>query len=239
MSEVVEFYDNFSSRQSWAGINNRHLSIQFHLEKAGLKKNHKVLEVGCGIGTVSHLILRTLSGNGTLHAIDISPKSIALAKELNARYSNAIFEVLDLTKETIDDKFDIVVLPDVIEHIPFELYSSLFSNLSALLKDNGFIFIHIPHPNYLEWLIRNGSKELQIIDNPVYTDKLLSIVYPLGLYVHYLKSYSVYSISDDYQIIVLKKRSAESDFKSRNVFFESPLHNRIIKKISYLLRGRK
>lgn len=239
MSEVVDFYDNFSSHQSGAGINNRHLSIRFHLEKQGLKKNHRVLEIGCGVGTVSTLILRTLSSQGYLHAVDISPKSITLAKRLTSKYKNATFEVRDLTKESIDEKFDVIVLPDVIEHIPFEFYTALFKNLAAMLADNGFIFIHIPHPNYLEELVRKNSKELQIIDHPVYTDKFLPIVYPLGFYIHHLKSYSVYNTHDDYQIIVLKKKLTDQNYNSQDTFFQLPLYDRLINKISYLLRGFK
>jgi len=54
--EVSEYYDGFSSYQLAKGINSRHLSIFRFLRKAGLKKNSIVLEIGCGIGTVTHLI---------------------------------------------------------------------------------------------------------------------------------------------------------------------------------------
>ncbi|HYF70808.1 MAG TPA: class I SAM-dependent methyltransferase [Ohtaekwangia sp.] len=239
MSDVIEFYDNFSSRQARAGINNRHISILFHLEQLGLKKDHHVLEVGCGIGTVSELILQSLSPHGTLHAVDISPKSIDIAKRLISKYKNATVEVRDLTKEKINTTFDVIVLPDVLEHIPFDLYTPLFENLNQMLSDDGFIFIHIPHPNYLEWLIKQGSKELQIIDNPVYTNKLSSLIYPAGFYIDYLKSYSVYSKSPDYQIILLRKKSATLDYTSRTTFFQMPLSRKVIKKFSYLLRGFK
>lgn len=239
MSDVIEFYDNFSSRQARAGINNRHLSILFHLEQLGLKKHHHVLEVGCGIGTVSELILQSLSSQGRLHAVDISPKSIEIAKRLTSKYKNATVEVRDLTKEKISATFDVIVLPDVLEHIPFEFYTPLFENLNQMLSEDGFIFIHVPHPNYLEWLIKQGSKELQIIDNPVYTNKLSSLVYPAGFYIDYLKSYSVYSNSPDYQIILLKKKSKPLDYTSRTTFFQMPLSMRVVKKFSYLLRGFK
>jgi trans-aconitate 2-methyltransferase len=118
MSTVAEFYDDFSSVQTQTGINHRHISVAFHLEKAGLRKTDKVLEVGCGIGTVSQLILRYLAYSGTLLAVDISSKSIDLAKKRNAKYSNANFEVHDLTKHSVSGRFNAIVLPDVLEHIP-------------------------------------------------------------------------------------------------------------------------
>jgi len=239
MSEVVEFYDKFSLRQAAGGINNRHLSIAYHLTQAGLRESDAVLEVGCGVGTVSTLILRLLSAKGLLHAVDISPQSIERAKLLGVKYRNAIFEVRDLTQNQIDRKFDVIVLPDVIEHIPFDLYPIFFSNLEKMLTDSGFIFIHIPHPNYLEWLVNNKSQELQVIDQPVYTDKLLSIVYPLGFYVHQLKSYSIYAVQEDYQIVILKKKQHVEEYTRANKYFQLSWLERIKAKFYYILRGFK
>src|ERR1041385_2470701 len=145
MSEVVEFYDQFSNRQSSVGINNRHLSIAHHFEKTGVKNDSRLLEVGCGVGTVSELLLRFLSETGSLHAVDISPTSIQLAQQLSKRYKNSVFEVKDLTSEILNRKFDAIVSPDVIEHIPFDLYESFFKNLFQMLEDDGLVFIHIPH----------------------------------------------------------------------------------------------
>lgn len=239
MSEIVEFYDKFSARQAAAGINNRHISIHYHLVKAGLRNFHHVLEVGCGIGTVSQLILRTLTPRGSLYAVDISPKSIMLAKQTSLKYENAVFQVKDLTKEKVDRKFDVIVLPDVIEHIPFELYPTLFRNLYEMLDNNGFVLIHIPHPNYLEWLIQHGSTELQVIDNPVHTDKLLNAVYPVGFYLKHLKSYCIYKMKEDYQVIILEKNLTDQTFDNRKTFFRLPIHVRFLNKFKYLLRGFK
>lgn len=239
MSEVVEFYDKFSVRQSSIGINNRHLSIVYHLEQAGLKKSDRVLEVGCGVGTVSELILRVLSNQGSLHAVDISPQSIASADRLMQKYSNAIFEVKDLTQNLLGKKFDVIVLPDVIEHIPLELHPVFFKNLNEMLTDDGFIFIHIPHPNYLEWLVENKHTELQVIDQPIYTDNLLSVVYPIGFYIHYLKSYSIYNVDDDYQILILKKKGMLKAYTATSEYFKTPLLVKLKKKIEYVMRGLK
>lgn len=239
MSEVVKFYDGFTELQREVGINNRHVSILTHLEKSGLKRNHKVLEVGCGIGTVSELILRHLSTKGFLHAVDISPKSIELAKIRLRKYTNATLEVKDLTKEIIEPYFDVVLLPDVIEHIPIELHDQFFTNMYKLLSDTGFIFIHIPHPNNLEWMVNNKHKGLQIIDQPIHTDSLCATVYPIGFYIHYLKSYSIYCVDNDYQIVVLKKKPTNQNFDRLQSYFNLPLHKRLQKKLRYILRGFK
>lgn len=235
MSEVAEFYDEFTSRQIRAGINIRHVSIDYHLKLAGLKATDHVLEVGCGVGTVSHLILKQLSEAGTLKSVDVSPKSVALAAKMNAKFSNASFEVFNVVENTLKQKFNCIVLPDVLEHIPQNLYPSLFKNLNVMLQDDGFIFIHIPHPHYLEWLVSIKSKDLQIIDNPVYTDDLLTVVYREGFYLYSLKSYSIYC-EEDYQIIILKKKVSKDYTKPARDGFRLPFKERISRKLSSLLK---
>lgn len=239
MSQVADFYNSFSERQVRAGINHRHLSIVCHLEKLGLRKKHKVLEIGCGVGPVSELILRSLSLKGSLLGVDISSKSIAIAGELTRKYPNARFQVNNITESIIDEKFDVIVMPDVIEHIPIDRHLSLFSNASKMLYDDGFIFLHIPHPNYLEWLHEIKSSELQILDQPIYTDFLLATVYKCGFYLHYLKSYSVYLEEEDYQIIVLRKKSSARNYTRLGKVRKMPLVERARRKIYFIFRGYK
>ncbi len=239
MSEVTEFYDEFTVLQSKAGINNRHLSILEHLREAGLKRDHRVLEIGCGIGTVSELILRYLSKNGFLHSVDISPKSILLANARLKKYENVLVEEKDLTKESLNGQFDVIVLPDVIEHIPLALHDAFFRNIFNFLKPDGFVFIHIPHPNNLEWMVKNEHEGLQIIDQPIFTNNLCAIVYPIGFYIHFLKSYSIYCVDHDYQIIILKKKPASQNLDNLDSFFLPSFYQRILYKLRYLARGFK
>jgi len=239
MSKASKFYDDYTVQQTRVGINSRHFSIIAHLEKTGMKPDYRVLEVGCGIGTLSELILRYLSPRGFLHAVDISPKSVELANQRLNKYRNTLIEEKDLTNESIRGYFDVIVLPDVIEHIPFKSYPGLFKNLYRLLTDNGFIFIHIPHPNYLEWLIKTNSKQLQFIDQPVYTDHFLKLVYPIGFYLHHLMSNSIYDYPEDYQMVILKKKLSIDAYRSLAVPFRVPFFTRLRKKTIYLLRGRK
>ena len=58
--QVKEYYDTFKEHQKKLGINIRHRTILKNLKNAGLKPNSNVLEIGCGIGTVSHLILKQI-----------------------------------------------------------------------------------------------------------------------------------------------------------------------------------
>ncbi|MCU0402738.1 MAG: class I SAM-dependent methyltransferase, partial [Algoriphagus sp.] len=116
--KVVSFYDQFAEKQAKTGINSRHLSILDKVKQAGLQANHRILEVGCGIGTVSHL-LATQVPNGKVLAVDISPESIEKAKVLWKDQKNLNFEVSDMSDfDKKGETFDFFVFPDVLEHIP-------------------------------------------------------------------------------------------------------------------------
>ncbi len=239
MSEVEKFYDEFAVRQQKAGINHRHLSIQRRLEHFGLSQNSRVLEVGCGVGTVTELILRFLDSEGFILATDISPESVRVGKERLNRYCNLDYKVHDFTKETVDGEFDVIVLPDVIEHIPIYLHKVLFHNLGQLLNDNGFILIHIPDPNHLEWCIQNEPENLQIVDQPVHTHLIAENIKESGLYIHFLESYSIYNRQPDYQVIILKKIPGENNYTSLIQFLNDSTFRKIKKKLKWILRGGK
>ena len=49
-----------------------------------------------------------------LAGVDLSPKAIELAQK---RLPQGTFKVLDLTKETLDSKYDLIICNDVVEHI--------------------------------------------------------------------------------------------------------------------------
>jgi len=204
-----------------------------------LRPTSKVLEIGCGIGTISELILRYLNSEGSLVATDISNRSLELATSRLAKYSNVEIKSVDFASEKVEGLFDVIVLPDVIEHIPLENHPALFLNLSSVLNEDGFIFIHIPDPNHLEWTIKFNSEELQIIDQPIHTHLLSKNLIESNLYIQFLQSYCVYNRTPDYQAVVLKKIPDNTDYKSRNVFLHDSTIRRISRKINYYLRGRK
>ncbi len=211
--DVRIFYNNYSTKQKMIGVNERHQSILKKLKEAGLKKDSKVLEIGCGIGTQSGLILKYLSKKGILNSYDISNKSIEIAQKQFKKYDNANFIVADLTQTEIEGQFDVIVLPDVIEHIPIENHNTLFNYLRKVLKPTGFMFIHIPFANYLDWTHKNRSELLQIIDQPIYLDALSKTLFQNDFIVETVKTYCIYTMPYDYQAIVCKPWIKEPTFR--------------------------
>ena len=202
--KVTKFYDEFSSQQEKTGLNIRHLTIFNNLKKSGLKENSKVLEIGCGIGTVTNLIARFVL-EGKIVAVDISPQSIEVAKRAHKNFSNVQFLVSDMSDFKSNIIFDFVVLPDVLEHIPLEQHPLIFKIINQYTHSESVVLINIPNPSYLRWLHKNKPQLLQIIDQPLSTDILLNICYQNDFHLHSLQVYSIDIEEGDYQSIVLKR----------------------------------
>lgn len=202
--EVKKFYNTFKDHQNKLGINIRHRTIFKNLRKAGLKPDSKVLEVGCGIGTVSSLILSFIT-EGKFVGIDISDESITLAKKLNSKYKNAEFVVNDMSDYHHEIKFDFVVLPDVLEHIPVEQHNNLFRVLSLLTAESAIVLINIPEPHCLNWARKVIPEKLQIIDQSLSMQDLLNHSYPHGFELYSLNSYCLQYSEADYTSVILKK----------------------------------
>lgn len=236
---TTEYYNEFAEQQYASGIHYRHLAIMGWLKRFGMPKNGNILEIGCGVGTQTELILRYLDLNSSVTAVDISDKSIAYAQQRLARYSNVKLLIGDIIELEVNAVFDSIVLPDVLEHIPLDQHNRLFEKLSSIISSDGFILIHIPHPHYLEWLRINKPETLQIIDNPIQTDQLLNLVYRHGLYLHHLESYSIYANPHDYQVVVIKKKVQTKEYNVVSKPKIESIYNRLQRKLKYLARGKK
>jgi cyclopropane fatty-acyl-phospholipid synthase-like methyltransferase len=213
--QVKEYYDTFKEHQKQLGINIRHRTIFKNLKSAGLKPNSNVLEIGCGIGTVSNLILKYIT-EGSFVGLDISPESINMAKNFNAFHKNAEFMVNDMSNFTHKTKFDFVVFPDVLEHIPVEQHANIFETVSKLTTPDAVILINIPEPNYLNWVRENDPKKLQIIDQSLSMQDLLNNVYPYGFKLYSMNPYSLHYDVNDYLSIVLKKNPTVKQINLKN-----------------------
>ena len=187
--DVINFYNSFANRQVRVGQNERHHSIFKYLLQKGLKKNHQILEIGCGIGTLTGLISKYLKHSGHITAIDISDENIRIAKKKYGSSKNIEWICSNILVFNSSNKFDFIVLPDVLEHIPFIQYENLFVKLKFFLKESGIIFIHIPNPFYNEWIKINHPDQLQIIDQSVYLETIFGHIIQNNFYIHYLNNF--------------------------------------------------
>lgn len=202
--KIVSYYDQFVTEQERRGINSRHLHILDKLVSSGLKSHHRVLEIGCGIGTVSQLIARKVH-KGSVLAVDISPDSIGKARTLWRDQENLSFQVSDMTDFNEPGlNFNYIVFPDVLEHIPTEQHFDLFNTVKRHAENDAVIFINIPAPRFLEWMIANEPQKLQVIDQPLDTAELVNNLGQNGFYLDKMETYSIYYEEKDYQYFVFR-----------------------------------
>ena len=105
-----------------------------------IKPSDRVLEVGSGSG-LGCIYLSQYCKHVT--GIDVKTTEINEAKALNKR-SNIEFLAQDFFDYAPDEKFDVIVSLDVIEHMPVDLGHKLIAHKSKLVKDNGLVIVGTP-----------------------------------------------------------------------------------------------
>tara|TARA_R100000027_G_scaffold38198_1_gene28154 strand:+ start:3414 stop:4178 length:765 start_codon:yes stop_codon:yes gene_type:complete len=165
--EISKFYDKFNDRllKDYVYGNLRvqkQLSFfQTLINRSGLN----ILVVGCGIGDVTFELAKNRSKPDKVLGVDISSKNINLACRLFAN-DNLEYRRCDIISENLEDGWDLILFPDVYEHIPTDLRSKLHYQLKGLLKPEGIVALTCPtvqHQNYL----RERGEGLQVVDEDV------------------------------------------------------------------------
>jgi cyclopropane fatty-acyl-phospholipid synthase-like methyltransferase len=212
VDDVKDYYDEYVGRQAAVGVNKRHRAILEWALKFGMRPGHSVLELGCGIGTVTGLLAGELGPGGSVTAIDLSPASIESAEQRLSSFDNVRLLAADILEMDLKSSFDVVVLPDVIEHIPLERHRALFERVSSWVKPDGFVLLHYPSPHYQEWNRKHHPDRLQIVDQTIHVDVLSSNTYPNGLYIDHLATYSIWIREGDYVVAVLRPLAGPGTF---------------------------
>ncbi|MBX2982710.1 MAG: methyltransferase domain-containing protein [Flavobacteriales bacterium] len=162
-----------------------------------------VLEIGCGIGTVTGLIAKATS-KGSVLGVDISPKSIEHARRNLAKQRHVRLLVSDMSDFQENNRFDLVVLPDVIEHIPVEQHPALFATIAAHLAPNGRVLINVPNAELLVYMHKHEPQTLQVIDQPIHLDRLIRVIYDQGLVLEEMHGYGLRFDLAEYTSLVLR-----------------------------------
>ncbi len=200
----AEFYDNYITYQAESGINDRIYGLYNRLYQTGLTNDTNILEVGCGIGTLTYLLLKKVT-RGKIEATDISPASIAFAQKY-LRAPNLTLSAGDILHFEPQSKiFDRILFFDVLEHIPVEQHAAVFQRVSKWMNDDSVLLINLPNPAYILYEQKHNPSALQETDQPVYLSALSTAMGEALLDIVSVKTYSVW-VKDDYQFIIARKR---------------------------------
>ena len=99
--------------------------------------NAKILDIGCGTGFYAE-VFRSY-GNKNYLGIDITDQ---LFFKLKNEFPSYRFNKLDITKDTIDERFDVIIMIDVSQHIVDDmLFSSAMKTIYSCLSENGTFIV--------------------------------------------------------------------------------------------------
>ncbi len=218
-SEVSQYYDKLWAQldqQKLSGINSRHRFFLKYLKAAGLKRNSRVLEIGCGNGTLTAFVARHIP-SGKITGVDISPETIEMAKH---RYLKSIknieFKVSNMTNFRDQEKFDFVIFPDVLEHIPLEAHNNIFKTIRENVHQDSTVLINIPYPRASEFMTKHHPEHMQIIDQALHTDTFIKAIYDNDFYLEQLKSYTVFFKEPDYQLLLVRPNKTLTKMQSKS-----------------------
>jgi SAM-dependent methyltransferase len=127
--------------------------LQLLKEYAGLKENHAVLDIGCGIGRAAVALTQYLSAEGKYEGFDVVEKGIMWCrKHISADFPNFNFRYIPLNNDLYhftedkaedyvfpyeDNSFDTIFLFSVFTHMqPLEV-QNYFNEIHRVLKPGG------------------------------------------------------------------------------------------------------
>lgn len=129
----------------------------------------KMLDLGCGTGWLTSILGRF----GPTTGVDLSPVAIQKAQAL---YPDVRFMAADLSSETINETYDVIVSHEVIEHLEDQKY---YLNLVArFLNPGGYLILTTPNAWNLEHWKPEALTELQPVENWLTRRKLKFLLKP-------------------------------------------------------------
>jgi 2-polyprenyl-3-methyl-5-hydroxy-6-metoxy-1,4-benzoquinol methylase len=112
-------------------------------EKTNKKEHMNILDAGCGDGRFCYEFKED-TRVAKVTGIDYSDKAIQWAKQYNPKSE---FMVKDLKTIELEDKFDCVVLIEVLEHIHPNDVLDVLAGLARTVKPDGKVIISVPSDN--------------------------------------------------------------------------------------------
>jgi len=186
--------------------------IKHIIKKLNIQPNQKVLDIGCGWGSLAIDIAK--SANCEVTGITLSEKQfdycIKKAKEFNLE-NQVKFKLIDYRE--LNEKFDRIVSVGMFEHVGRKFYKKFFTHIEKLLNDDGVSLIHTigsvnpprdPHPWITKYIFPGGyTPSLSEVTTPIEKAGLIvSDIEVLKLhYAHTLRHWKENCINNKEKIV--------------------------------------
>ncbi len=124
--------------------------LDLYLQRAELRENHEILELGCGWGSLT-LWMAHRFPNSRITAVSNSASQREFIQQRAKALELSNIEVItcDVNRLSLDRKFDRIVSVEMFEHM--RNYENLLTRISDWLKEDGKLFVHIFCHRYLAY----------------------------------------------------------------------------------------
>lgn len=177
------------------------------------KRNLAIADIGCGVG----VLCQELGKFGKVIGYDKGIDSIKIAKSVNKK-NNVSFEKSDVFKVKGKEKFDIIVMTEVLEYIKDD--AKALKKIYGLLKKNGHLILTVP-------INEKFRTEIDIRENFIrYTKKdLIKKLEKSGFEIIKTRYWGFPLINLFYLYIYIPASNKKADRKdsSRSVLLTTPL----------------
>jgi len=111
-----------------------------HFPLLNLRKKCKILDIGCGVGTISFYLAKN---NAEVIGVDISKKAISFAnKSAKILGIDNVHFICGTIDRVAKKRFDVVVCTEVLEHIDND--KMFINTISSILQKNGYLILSTP-----------------------------------------------------------------------------------------------
>lgn len=129
--------------------------------KLDSKKPLKVIELGCGEGYSTQRLHKMFPKKTSFHASEYVPELVPKAQALNPAIEVIEESIYELTHK--DNTFDVVFLPEVLEHLDYPAEALL--EIKRVLKDDGVLILGVPREPLWRGLNMARGKYLKDLGN--------------------------------------------------------------------------
>jgi len=150
--------------------------IQHIIKKLNIQPNQKILDIGCGWGSLAIDIAKSTKCEVTGITLSENQFDYCVKKVKEFNLENKVkFKLIDYRE--LNEKFDRIVSVGMFEHVGRKFYKNFFKRIEKLLNDDGISLIHTigsvnpprnPHPWITKYIFPGG-----------YTPSLSEVITPI------------------------------------------------------------
>lgn len=234
-THVVSYYDEHTKHKvnDFIKVNPRVEEAWKTLLKNAPSKPRRILEVGCGVGSVCARMSKNWP-DAKVTGIDISETSITAAQKLFGN-KKTNFKTSLLTEDTFDEKFDLIVFMDVYEHIATSDRLIVHAALKNILNNKGKIFLSVPTPQNLRWSLIHKPETMQPVDEHISFDVICKLASDTDTEVQIYQVKSIWNTGDYSHIVLEKNDDFEAAFFINKPVSTAKRAKRIINKLQNMI----